>query len=44
LLLIKGSRGVRMEKILAVLEARHRVKDGKTQGAVSVGRGHEEPS
>jgi len=44
LLLIKGSRGVRMEKILAALEARHRVKDGKTQGAVSVGRGHEEPS
>ncbi len=44
LLLIKGSRGVRMEKILAAIEARHRVKDGKTQGAVSVGLGQEEPS
>jgi len=44
LLLIKGSRGVRMEKILAAIETRHRVKDSKAEGAVSVGQGHEEPT
>jgi len=44
LLLIKGSRGVRMERILAAIETRHRVKDGKAAGAVSVGQGHQEPS